>query len=269
MMHETRVQTLIKKVQANKKYQSITIDLVRRLSEEALAKGLTGKSAVKAVRNKIHQVGGAYFNQIINYTEAEDTLNQLPMDLQSDEVRQFSIKTMQAHTSTAERLPILENFYRTCLAPIAPVESIFDLACGMNPLAIPWMPLAERFHYQACDVYLDMLGLINTFFLHYHINGDAHPCDLLGNVPAIDSQVTFLLKSIPCLEQVDKGIGPRLLDAIRSEHILVSFPVRSLGGRRKGMPEYYRDHFHEMVAGKTWHIREFNFNTELAFLVTK
>jgi 16S rRNA (guanine(1405)-N(7))-methyltransferase len=176
---------------------------------------------------------------------------------------------MQSHASTAERIPILEDFYKTCLAPIAPVSSVLDLACGLNPLAIPWMPLAQDCIYYGCDIYLDMLKLLNAFFDHLNIKGWAKPCDLTTAVPDEDTQVAFLLKSIPCLEQVDKTIGARILQSIQADHILVSFPVHSLGGRMKGMPNFYRERFYEFLSDETWQVQEFQFKTELAFLVSK
>jgi len=268
-MDKFQPESLMAQVMSNPKYQSITEDLVLRLSREALASGLTGKPAVKFVRNKLHQVGGAYFKKTIDYAQAEHNLAHLPNNLQAIEVREFCRQTMGSHASTAERLPLLETFFHTCLASIAPVTSILDLACGLNPLAIPWMPLAETFQYDACDIYLDMLALINTFFTHFNLNGGAKPCDLINAVPAEQTQVAFVLKSIPCLEQLDKKIAIHLLEGIRAEHILVSFPVHSLGGRKKGMENFYLGRFIEMLAEKAWQVREFHFKTELAFLVTK
>jgi len=269
MTDNTRLEELIDKVQANRKYQAISRDLVSRLSEEVISKGLSGKSAVKSVRNKLHQVGGAYFTQNVDYAEAKQILTELPRDLQAEETRQFCLKYMRTHTSTAERLPILDDFFQTCLEPVQPVTSILDLACGMNPLALPWLPLEGKFKYHACDIYLDMLDLIEAFFAHFDLFAQTSPCDLVGIVPAIKADVAFLLKAIPCLEQVDKSIGLPLMEAIRADHILVSFPVRSIGGRKKGMPDFYREHFYDMVSRKSWEIREFEFQAELAFLVTK
>ena len=81
--------------------------------------------------------------------------------------------------------------------------------------------------------------------------------------------MALILKTIPCLEQLDKTAGLRLLETIQAEHILVSFPVHSLGGRSKGMVENYEARFHALVQGKRWAIQRFEFATELAFLVTK
>lgn len=268
-MDNTALEELILKVQSNSKYASITPDLVRRLVKVTLSKGLSGKAAVKDVRNKCHQIGGAYFSRRVKYDEITKELIQLPRDLFSDEIKQFCRKTMEVHASTSERLPILDHFFITCLESIAPITSIQDLACGLTPLAIPWMPLADGFTYYACDIYLDMLDFLQSFFHHFEINGTATACDLIGGVPQDHTQVAFLLKSIPCLEQVDKDISLTLLENIQAQHILVSFPISSLSGRKKGMPDFYHEHFTLMISGKPWKISQFSFKTELAFLVTK
>jgi 16S rRNA (guanine(1405)-N(7))-methyltransferase len=269
MIDKNEFDFVVQQVTANPKYQHIAESLINRLSDEAINKGLTGRSTVKYVRNKLHQVGGAYFKKTIDYTTARNILEKLPKDLGSDHIKSFCQEMMRMHSSTAERLPILEDFFHTCLAPIAPVTSILDLACGLNPLAIPWMPLADGVQYFACDIYLDMLAFINRFFKDFNLAGTTKPCDLVAELPAETTQVTFLLKSIPCLEQLDKAIAMRLLDQIESTHILVSFPVHSLGGRNKGMQDFYREHFLDLISGRSWEINEFLFNTELAFLVSK
>jgi len=269
MTDQPDIEKMVKKVQANKKYEAITPDLVRRLSKSAIARGFSGKSAVKDVRNKLHQIGGAYFKKRIDYSQWLKDLKETDKTPNSDQLRQFCTRMMGLHASTAERLPILEDFFKTCLAPIAPVKSILDLASGLNPLAISWMPLQTGFTYHACDIYMDMLSLVQSFFDHLGIDGTTEACDLVGEVPTKPAQIAFLLKSIPCLEQVDKDIGIMLLEKIQADHILVSFPVQSLGGRNKGMPDFYQDHFYEMISGKAWGIKKFTFQTELAFLVTK
>lgn len=268
-MDKSETEAIAHQVMASPKYASIAQDLVLRLSQEAESKGLAGKTAVKYVRNKLHQVGGAYFKQKVDYTAEQAHLADLPPNRHSDVVLAYCQKLMRMHSSTAERLPIINEFFQTCLAPIAPVTSVLDLACGLNPLAIPWMPLSDSAQYCACDIYLDMLGLINSFFEHFNLDGRTLACDLVSAVPKQEAQVAFLLKSIPCLEQMDKTIGIRLLEGIQAAHILVSFPVHSLGGKNKGMQNFYNEHFTDMIKDKPWRVREFRFKTELAFLVSK
>jgi 16S rRNA (guanine(1405)-N(7))-methyltransferase len=266
---KTSPEALAQQVMANPKYKPMAKNLVIRLSRDAISQGLTGKPAVKHVRNKLHQVGGAYFKHKIDYAAEKAQLAQLPPNIHSDQVAVYCQKAMRVHASTAERLPIINEFFHTCLGPIVPVTSVLDLACGLNPMAVPWMPLADSAKYFACDVYLDMLGLIESFFNHFNLDGMTSACDLVSAIPVQKAQVAFLLKSIPCLEQMDKTIGIRLLEGIQAEHILVTFPVHSLGGKNKGMQNFYGEHFTDMIKDKSWAVREFHFKTELAFLVSK
>ena len=268
-MAEERISDLAQRVQSNAKYKSIMPEIVQRLVEDALRRELSGKQAVKDVRSKLHQIGGAYFKKKPDFHFWQSKLNGLPSDPAHPAVRDFCKEAMHTHASTAERIPILDTFFHTCLEPIAPVSSVLDLACGLNPLAVPWMPLAEACSYHSCDIYLDMLQLVAGFLKHLEMDGSIEPCDLVSGQSGPKAQIAFLLKSIPCLEQVDKAVALPLLRRIPCKHILVSFPVHSLGGHRKGMPGFYRDHFFEIVAGEGWQIEEFTFSFELAFLVTK
>ena len=88
-------------------------------------------------------------------------------------------------------------------------------------------------------------------------------------MPGPPAHVAFLLKAVPCLEQIDRAAVRRLLADVPAAHLLVSFPVRSLGGRGKGMPAHYAAHFEALVAEHGWAVQRFAFATELAYLVTK
>ena len=92
---------------------------------------------------------------------------------------------------------------------------------------------------------------------------------LPGLISHSTPQVAFLLKTLPCLEQLDKGISPKLLDAVPADYLLISYPIRSLGGRAKGMGKTYETQFEKLMANRNWQVERFEFKTELAFLVKK
>lgn len=250
-------------------YRDIHPELVRRITALELAKGRSGKEAVKAVRSKLHQVGGAYEEKAIDYLSWLAELTHVGQNPAAPDAAEFCTRMMACHASTRERLPVLERLYAEVLSPLGPIHSILDLACGLNPLAIPWMPLAEGAEYYACDIFGEQMDFLNRFFAHLGINGKAELCDLSAEIPDHPAQVALLLKAIPCLEQLDKSIGPRLLEKIPAEHLVVSFPAHSLGGRDKGMPANYEAHFMELVAGKDWSVRRFLYPSELVFLVSR
>jgi 16S rRNA (guanine(1405)-N(7))-methyltransferase len=161
---------------------------------------------------------------------------------------------------------------------------VLDVACGLNPLTIPWMPLAPKAEYTAVDVAGSMMQFLHEYLLLVPVQGQAYQVDVLNNLVmrtslALESMIKFppagvfdlalVLKTIPCLEQVDKSAGQRILENVRARYMLVSFPGRSLGGRSKGMVENYEAHFMDLIDGKNWLIRRYEFPGELAFRVEK
>jgi 16S rRNA (guanine(1405)-N(7))-methyltransferase len=266
---DTLTINLLGKVLEKPKYRHVHPELITSLIREEIAKGRSEKEILKAVTGRLHQVGAAYFQRKPEYEIWSQRLAELPHDIQSNEVKSFCLEMMRSHSSTSERLPIIEKFFKETLADIAPLKSILDLACGLNPLATVWMPLASDAQYFGCDIFSDMTGFLNGFFAHVNLDGRFTTCNLTEMRFPNKAQVAFLLKTLPCLEQIDKGIGAELLERIPADHLLISYPVRSLGGRAKGMGKTYETQFNELAAVKGWKFERFEFSSELAFLVTK
>jgi 16S rRNA (guanine(1405)-N(7))-methyltransferase len=251
------------------KYAAIQPGLVEQLAERELAKGRKPKEATKEVSAKLHQIGAAYFKLAPQYTHWLDELADLPNDPLSEDVRAFALRVMQAHSSTAERLSILAEFYADILAPLGPLESVFDLACGLNPLALPWMPLSTGARYYGCDIFSDLIAFDNAFLRHCGLDAHLETADIFHYEFKQPVQAALLLKSLPCLEQLEKGAAGALLDAVPAQYLLVSYPIRSLGGRSKGMRQTYSAQFEALTADKKWKITKYEFSSELAFLVEK
>jgi len=266
---DPQIAVVLEAILKKAKYRAIQPGLVKALAAEELAKGRKLKDAIKEVSSRLHQAGSAYFSAAPDYAAWKAELTGLPVDMNNPRVKEYCLKAMHAHASTRERLPILEDFFNITLATIAPVESVLDLACGLNPLAIPWMPLAKHARYSGCDIFSDMTDLLNQFTSHFGVEGTFESCDLTRLNFTLHARVAFLLKTLPCLEQLDKGISPNLLDAVPADHLLISYPIRSLGGRAKGMGKTYENQFEKLMANRNWQVERFEFKTELAFLVKK
>ena len=264
-----QVDEIIEAILHSANYKYVSPDLVRTVASQEVTKRRTFKEALKATKNKLHQVGGAYLDGRDEYSSWLSMLRSVVQRGDQSRLRAECMRVMNNHASTRERLPILDQFYTTLFAELDPIHSILDLACGLNPLALPWMALAEGGHYYAYDIYRDEMEFLDQWLLLLHVNGHAHTCDLIQSCPTQQVDVALVLKTIPCLEQVEKHAGHRLLQAINAKYMLVSFPLQSLGGKSKGMATYYEDHFLHMVAEETWSIRKVVFPTELVFVVTK
>ena len=264
-----QVDKLIEAVLASSKYKNIGVDFIRYIGTQELARRRNLKEAIKATKNKLHQVGGAYQDDSPRYALWLDELRRASRWGDRARVLDVCKWIMGHHASTRERLPILEQFYSTILADLPPINSVIDIACGLHPLAIPWMPLSENAQYYAFDIYEDMIGFLNDCMTLMHVQEYGKTCDVIHYCPAQKVDVAFLLKAIPCLEQVDKSVGMRLLETINAEHLVVSFPAHSLGGKSKGMVTNYEARFYELVGHKLWSIRRFEFPGELVFLISK
>lgn len=264
-MSEELLEQLTEQVLQGAKYREIAPALVRRIGAQELAKRRSLKEAVKATKNKLHQVGGAYQQTKLNYEKSLALLRETAVSPQN--FRATCHQLMQAHASTRERLPILDEFYETIFAELPPIRTVLDLACGLNPLAYPWLPLPKDVQFTAVDIYSDMLNFIEDFFAIAGVNGRTQQRDIIGNPPTEPYDLILLLKTLPCLEQVDKDAAVNLLDNLNGRYLLISYPAQSLGGRSKGMVANYTRQFEGLVNGRHWQFQRFEFATELAFLV--
>lgn len=269
MVDDGQLDILVAGVLASAKYRAILPDLVRAIARRELAAGASPKEADKAVRSKLHQVAASYLSGRMRY-DAWLVEMTSAREEGADALRRACREVMARHASTRERLPILNTFFATTLVGIEPIRSVLDVACGLNPLAIPWMPLAPVAHYVACDIYRDLMAFLGPLMRLLGVTGSAQWRDVVHNPPDDEEvDLALLLKAIPCLEQLDKEAGRRLLERLSARHILVSFPVASLGGRGKGMVEHYDAHMRALLLERPWRAERYLFETELAYLVSK
>lgn len=267
------LRALVQAVRASNKHADICPELIERIGRRELFVRRNAKEAIKATKRKLHQVGAAYLHGRPRFGHWVAALQEARHD--PDEMRNACREIMTAHASTRERLPILDRFFAETLAHLGTVSSILDLACGHNPLAIPWMPLAPGARYAAVDIYVELMAFLGEAIVALGMTPDAQARDVLGEAPypllpdGKPYDVALLLKAVPCLEQIDRAAGLPLLRAIPARHLLVSFPVRSLGGRDKQMRANYQAHFEELVATERWAVARHTYDSELAFLIDK
>jgi 16S rRNA (guanine(1405)-N(7))-methyltransferase len=260
-----RLNELVTAVTNSPKYAHISPDLVRQVGARELAARRSFKEAVKAARNKLHQVGGAYIEGKLDYAAMLAQLHASAND--PAQMRDVCRDLMRRHASTRERLPILADFYATTLADLDDIRVVTDLACGLNPLTIPWLPFANPIEYRAYDIYADMMTFVAEVLPLLGVNGRAQTTNLITQPPTEPADLILLLKTLPVLEQVEKGAAARLLDVVNGRYLLITFPAQSLGGRSKGMVQNYEAQFMGWVNGRNWQVQRFEFPTELAFLV--
>lgn len=263
----TPVQSVIAAVLNSRKYRSIAPELVEAIAGAELGKGRSQKEAIKATKNQLHQSAAVYQDERMEYDRWLADLRSAWPDESAR--RQHLRRIMQTHTSTNERLPFLDDFYTHIFALLPPIHSILDIACGLNPLALPWMSLAANTTYRAVDIFSDQIDFLNEFFRMAGMTGLAETRNVLSDCPSEPVDLALVLKTIPCLEQIEKNAGAALLERIQARHLVVSFPMRSLGGRQKGMEATYVARFAALTAGWQAKITRLDFPNELVFVVER
>jgi 16S rRNA (guanine(1405)-N(7))-methyltransferase len=212
MQYDQAVDSIVKSVLESRKYRSIAESLIAEVARKELAKRPDFKEALKATKSKLHQVAGAFMAEHPRY---DQWLTQLAFakNAGEDAFMDACRKVMLHHSSTRERVPFLSDFYTTTLAGIGPVRSVLDIACGLNPLSIPWMPISESTEYYALDVYEDMMNFVASFLPLAGVTGVAEVGDLISSVPDTEVDVALVLKAIPSLEQIDPACqsNPRIV----------------------------------------------------------
>lgn len=262
------LERLIAAVQESAKYRQVSPDLIRRLGARELGKRRSLKEAIKETKNTLHQVAGAYLDRTPRYARWIAALRESP----DAAARQELARTiLTEHASTSERLPYLESFYRETLAELGPIRSVLDVACGLNPLTLPWMPLAEEgeIRYFARDIYADMMGFLGEYFQVAGIAGEAQVVDVAAAAPQTEADLALILKFLPVLEQTERGAAQGWLRSLRARYLLVSFPIRSLGGHGRGRAEHYEGWFRELLQAEGWNARKSLFPNELCFLIER
>jgi 16S rRNA (guanine(1405)-N(7))-methyltransferase len=179
---------------------------------------------------------------------------------------------MRCHLSTQERLPILADFYRQIFQVTGRPQRLLDVACGLNPLALPWMGLwpvnNEPVHYYAYDIHEPRIDFINYYFALAGLPSLARVQDVALHFPQETADVALFLKEMPRFERNYHGLGRPLLATLQVRWLVVSFPTISTHGGRN-LTNRYRDFFYELIAGHDWPVTELLFEGELLFCANK
>jgi 16S rRNA (guanine(1405)-N(7))-methyltransferase len=219
--------TLAGQILASAKYRHLDEAFVRRVAAEAAGRFRDHNEALKYARRKLHQAFGAYLT-----SAAGDAVRRCVTEIQDGaDARAACRAAMRAHASTAERLPWLDPFYERVSAWCGLPESVVDLACGLGPLAIPW--LAPGVSYWCCDIDRDLVAALGDLGAVFPVAVTAATRDLLDTTAALPAaDLAMLLKTVTTLDQQRAGAGRAVLAALDCPQVVLSVPRRSLSGRR-------------------------------------
>jgi len=278
MRHE-ELNTLVEEIRGSRKYRDLDIhpETVRDVLQRELAVHRSPKEALKAARQKLHNIIAPYLGDP-DYPAAAQELEKAfrgegapessPSSGTPESVRPACLQIMASHASTRERLPLLDHFYETIFAYTGKPSTILDLACGLNPLSFPWMGLSTATRYHAYDIHGPRVELINHFLRLQGMAPLAVAQDVLVDPPVQEAEVAFFFKEAHRFEQRQKGANRTFWKALRVRYLLVSLPSSSLSGRHD-LAERQRALIRTILGDLPWTVQEIAFENELVFCIEK
>lgn len=266
MALEKILEEIVSEVLSSPKFKGICPEVVQRTAEEVLRrKEASKKDLTKTVKRKLHQIYGAFLSHQ-TYTKAQHLILSLE---RGAELKEVSRSLLSLHTSTAERLPYYEQFYRDLFAVTGVPKTLLDLACGFNPFSLPFAFLKEPLKYFAYDIDSRLVGLINSFFRLLGYEPLAETRDILLHPPRQPADLALAMKLLPTLEQQRKGSGVEVLQSLRASYIGVTFSTQSLCGKGKGMRKYYSETYGKLLRDQFQVVSEQHYPTELLIVIKR
>jgi 16S rRNA (guanine(1405)-N(7))-methyltransferase len=262
-------EQIINRIQGSKKYRDIGIPeetLIDIINREAKYYP-DYKSLEEVVRRKLHNIVAPYLENIDYAQELHDIETAFDPSDESG-IQSYCSYIMSQHASSKERLPHLAAFYQIIFSYIGVPGSILDLACGLNPFAIPFMSLPKTTHYHAYDIHKPRIDLINRFFSLYGMQARAHHQDILVNPPEEKAEAAFFFKEAHRLEKRAPGSNRILWQALDVNFLIISLPITDLK-HHHDLTMKHRKLVTETVAELNWRVTDFVIQDEIIFMIEK
>ena len=260
-------------IKKSKKYSSVYQPLLERMCAEESVKYKKDKDKIKAVKNKLHEIYGAFFNENVGAICDRPRTNAVrPYDINSPE------NLLKLNVSSNERLSFISELYKFIFDTITDnsdeeINTILDIGCGFNPFSLKFMlessPKVKIKSYYALDIDLKLAEIINNYFDLLGLPKYAGCIDIISEIPPQKADIAFLFKIIPTVETCKKGRGAEIINNINAKYIAVSFPTKTLCGKDKGMADNYAAFFENILDYDKFAIIGKNiFKNELVYIIS-
>ena len=248
----------------SKKYSSIAPQVLERVCSEAFSKYPKKKDAVKAAKTELHIIHESYLladchkkaRKIIEEYTDENVLTD----------RKLSASLLSLHASSSERLPETEKIYAFLSEYVNENTALCDLGCGFSPFALPFfsrLPLSLR----AYEINGETVELLNLYFEKSGRDYSAQTADAVTQTPSGHFDTVFLFKLLPVLQQQKKGRAFTVLNELDFDTAVISFPLKSLSGKEKGMSGHYSAFFEEGLPDNFTILRKEEIGNELFYVI--
>ena len=231
-----------------------------KLNQDKITKSKVFKEIVKAIRWEIGIIYGSFLTR--DFPKKKKLIENNYKDL------------LKLHKSTKERIEFYEEIYKHIFKWCKP-KKIGDLGCGLNPISYEIIEknLKYKPKYFASDLNSEDIKFLNNYFDLNGIKGKAEVynitnLEILNDKEFKDCDLIFLFKVLDSFEFIKKNISKKLLDEIKSKHIVVSFPMKSLISK-KTFDFSKRNWFKNYLNKMNWDCEVFEVENEIFYLIKK
>ena len=262
------IENIVQTVMTSKKYSNIIPETINRICNEESIKYKKDKDILRSSKKRLHIISESFFsisnaNKITSIKKCIDNDGHISTEM----IEQLLL----LHISTKERSSFYKEFYNDIFRVVGNVNSILDIACGLNPVAYVLSDnFDSRVRYEATDINLDNIELVNKILSLYDLQAKIYGSDILCDIPNGEWDVVFLFKIVPLLEQQKKGYFRSIIEQINSKFFIITFPTKSISGKNVGMKDYYENMMTKYIENSQMEIifRKAYFN-EIMFVIKK
>jgi 16S rRNA (guanine(1405)-N(7))-methyltransferase len=268
-LSDTDLEQFINRIIDSKKYRDsgLNKNTIQDLLVKEAPHHQSSKKLLKSVKRKLHNIVAPYLGEP-DYEYLKGQLEQIKdTALDSSEVKDFCKSILAGHASTEERLPYIEKFYTRLFEKTGKPEVLMDLACGLHPLAFPWMSLPLSVQYHAFDIIQPRIDFLNRFFHKLGLEPLAKNRDILVNPPKIKADLALIFKEAHRMEKRQPGCNKDLWASLDVETLAVSLPTQNLSGTHS-LLEQHRVLVYANLPEKR-SVSELIFEDEIVFLIRK
>ena len=268
MSEDDELEAVVAAIKASRKYRAVGVETIRALVQQAWPEHRKPKAVEKAVRRRLHGIAAGHLGDP-DYAALGPALAEVLARGDAAGERALCEEALGRHLSTRERLPYMERFYAEIFEHTGVPGTLLDLACGLGPLALPWMGLPPATRVLAYDVNEPRVEMLDGWLRARGQAGGAEVRDIVLRPPWAAADVALLLKELHRLQRNYPGmVGVEWLARIPARQLVVSLPAFSAHGGRR-LVDRYRDMMGRLIEGQGWATHELLFEHEVVFCLDK
>ena len=261
------IQEIINSVINSKKYSTISYEIVERISVEMSKRYKKKKDIIAETKKQLHIIYESFLTSNCQLVAKDKIEKYNGLNLLED--IDFSKELLSLHVSTKERIGYESEIYSYISQFISEECILADVGCGFNPFALPFF-INRPSKYFAYEISVDTVDVLNLYFDKVEKKAyKASILDAVSSVPPEHINMMFAFKLLPLLQQQKKGRAIDFLTQASFDNAIVSFPIKSISGKNKGMEEFYSSFIEDNLPSTITIIDRVVINNELFYALKK